>query len=90
MARRTLVCMTRDEAQAQANQLNHDAPDRSQDRWTVRDGGGEGWQVVRMTVPGIQFRTGPTHTATAQRPKPDEPPDPRPSVMRLIPPFGPG
>ena len=82
--------MTREEAQARADALNRDTADRSQHRWAIRDGGGEDWEVVKVTVPGMQFRAGPLHTATEQRPKPDEPPDPRPSVIRQIPPYGPG
>ncbi|MGA2009810.1 MAG: hypothetical protein ABSH51_04620 [Solirubrobacteraceae bacterium] len=82
--------MTREEARIRADELNHAAPDGAQEHWTIRDGGGEDWEVVRVTVPGMRFRSGALHTATEQRPKPDEPPDPRPSIVRLIPPYGPG
>ncbi|MBV9194152.1 MAG: hypothetical protein JO168_08390 [Solirubrobacterales bacterium] len=82
--------MTRAEAQARAEQLNRAAPDRSRHHWTIRDRGGGDWEVLRVTVPGVQFGAGPLRAATEQRPRPDEPPDPRPSLIRQIPPYGPG
>ena len=80
--------MTREEAQAQADALNHNASERSQQHWTIRNAGGENWQVVTVTVPGMQLRAGPLHTTTEQRPQPEELPDPRSTITRLIPPYG--
>ena len=81
--------MTRPEAQARADQLNREAPDRAEHRWTVREREDRSWEVVALTVPGRQMNPGPSRTATVQRPEPGEPPDPRPSLIRNIPPYGP-
>jgi hypothetical protein len=37
----------------------------------------------------MRFDAAPLNTATEQRPEPDVPADPRPTIIRLIPPYGP-
>ena len=81
--------MTREEAQARADELNAGAEDRSEHRWISWEAESGGWQVLKVTVPGMKFNAD-LHTATEQRPKPDEPPDPRPLIIRQIPPYGAG
>ena len=81
--------MTREQAQARADELNAGAPDRSEHRWIARESELGDWKVLKVTVPGMNFNAD-LHTATEQRPKPDEPPDPRPPIIRQIPPYGAG
>jgi hypothetical protein len=75
--------MTREEAETRARDL---AATDEQHSFFVRERDG-GWEVVKVAAgPG---RTRPTGTATEARPRP-EADDPRTSIERLIPPFGPG
>ncbi len=81
--------MDRDEARVRADELNAGAPDRSEHRWIARESEPGNWQVLRVSVPGMKFNSD-LHTATEQRPEPDEPPDPRQPIIRQIPPYGAG
>ena len=84
-----VICMTRDEAQARADELNRTASGPSEHRWIARELEPGGWQVLKVTVPGMNLSSD-RHTATEQRPEPGEPPDPRPLIIRQIPPYGAG
>jgi hypothetical protein len=75
--------MTRDEAQSHAREL---ADNDSTHSYFARERDGE-WEVVM--VAGLPGRTQQTGTSTEARPRP-EADDPRTSLDRLIPPFGPG
>ncbi|MEA2428171.1 MAG: hypothetical protein QOF37_1799 [Thermoleophilaceae bacterium] len=75
--------MTRDEAKAHARELGDADPEHS---FFVRERDGE-WEVVM--VASLHGRTRRMGTATEARPRP-EADDPRTSLDRLIPPFGPG
>jgi hypothetical protein len=78
--------MTRAEAQARAASLNDEA---SRDtHWMVRQAADGAWEVVRMTAPGLGA-VRPAGSHSESRPEPNEPPDPRPALIRNIPPFGP-
>jgi hypothetical protein len=75
--------MTEEEADAHARTLTDEDPEH---RYFAREAD-DGWEVVRVAaLPG---RTRPTGTATEARPRP-EADDPRESLKRMIPPFGPG
>lgn len=78
--------MTRAEAQARAASLNAEAARDT--HWMVRQAAGDAWEVVRMSAPGLgAIRPSGSHSES--RPEPSEPPDPRPALIRNIPPFGP-
>ncbi len=81
--------LTRDEARARADELNHALPDGADHHWIAHHAGGESWQVVRMSAAGMTF-AGDDRDLHAQRgPERDAPVDPRPTITRLIPPYGP-
>jgi hypothetical protein len=48
-----------------------------------------GWEIVSVLLEGFRH-TDPLKASIETKPKPSEPPDPRPSIFRNIPPFGPG
>jgi hypothetical protein len=79
--------MTRDEAVARSEALNRETTD---DRhWLPRQVAPGEWEVV--AVSGTGFRSpGPLKETSEARPRPSEPPDPRPSIFRNIPPYGAG
>jgi hypothetical protein len=47
-------------------------------------------RLVRIKLPPELQPPGELHEETRKRPRPEEPPDNRPSLIRNIPPFGPG
>jgi hypothetical protein len=73
--------MSRDDAEQRAARLNHEHPERGAYRWLAREAP-EGWEVVRMTVPG-GVRTDPLAGAVESRPRPDAP-DPRTTYERNV------
>jgi hypothetical protein len=75
--------MTRDEAETRAHELTAADPEHG---FFARERDGE-WQVVRIPAPAA--RTGKLGTATQAAPRPGAE-DPRTSLDRLIPPYGPG
>lgn len=75
--------MTKGQAQEHARALGSEDPEH---RYFAREGD-DGWEVVRIAALPGQVR--PTGTSTEARPRP-EADDPRQSIQRLIPPFGPG
>lgn len=78
--------MTRAEADARVASLNADAS--VDEHWLVRQTSSEGWEVVRLTGPGLGASR-PSGAHTESRPRPEEPADPRPAIFRNIPPYGP-
>jgi hypothetical protein len=79
--------VTRDEATAQAASLN--AAGSTDEHWLVSEAPPGEWRVVRVAGLGIAApRESGAHTES--RPRPDEPPDPRPLIVRNIPPYGAG
>lgn len=77
--------MTRDEANARRRQLNHD--ESRDEQWFVKQVGPADWELVSVPVPGGPH--GPSKTAVQATPRPQVAPDPRPAIMRNIPPYGP-
>ena len=79
--------MTHDEATARAAQLNAD--DAREHQWFPRQTAPDDWDVVSVAAPGLR-RRGPLKEAVETKPRPSEAPDPRSTLVRNIPPFGPG
>ena len=77
--------MTHEEATARCDQLN--LGEDGERHWFVKQTGPEEWQVVSVTAPGLHGH-GPLKEGQEARPRP-EAPDPRPSIVRNIPPYGP-
>jgi hypothetical protein len=76
--------MTHEEATARCQELNRERG--GEPRWFVSRAGTSEWHVVSASIPGAG--TGPLHASTAAHPVPQNPPDPRPSLIRNIPPYG--
>lgn len=74
---------TRAEAEAFCRAREEEQPGASWLTWEGEDGR---WMAARTNLPRHED---PTGTATAARPKPPEPDDPRSGPMRDIPPYGP-
>ena len=84
--------VSQDEARARAEELNRALPDGADHHWIAHHAGGEAWQVVRMSALGMRFSGSERHETTQARPEREgfeAPADPRPTINRLIPPFGP-
>jgi hypothetical protein len=79
--------MTRDEATARAAALNAEAS--ADEHWLVREAPSGEWGVAKLKGPGVGAARA-TGTHTESRPTPEAPDDPRPALLRNIPPFGPG
>jgi hypothetical protein len=62
--------MRRDEAQARADQLNREDPDRATHRWFPREDGSGGWTVARVAIGQLGRPTG-----TLQPSKPEPTPE---------------
>ena len=77
--------MTRAEAEAEAHRRNEEA--QGPGVWAAQHAAADDWRVVHLVGGGLA-RTKPTGTHVESRPKPPEPPDPRPSFFQNIPPYG--
>jgi hypothetical protein len=77
--------MTEDEAATEAARRNTDPQEKG--FWSARENDAGDWELVHVSAPGLR-RTRPTGTHEESRPKPSEPPDPRPSITQNIPPYG--
>jgi hypothetical protein len=78
--------MTQDEAIEEAAHRNADQSEAGV--WAAKQSGDGSWGLVHVTAPGLA-RIRPSGSHEESRPKPSEPPDPRPSIIRNIPPYGP-
>ncbi len=78
--------VTRDEAQRRCVELNGQ-PGAPAARWLAQRERGDEWRVVRVTIPG-RVAVHPLKAEVQARPRPSEPPDPRPGVFRDVPPYG--
>lgn len=74
--------MTRGQAEHRAAEHNREHPDRGAHRWMVREGG-DGWEVVRVAVPG-GVRVDPLKASVEAKPRPSDAPDPRPAFFRDV------
>jgi hypothetical protein len=79
--------MTKDEATAEAARRNAEKDEKG--LWSARQGESGEWELVHVTTPGLK-RTRPVGSHEESRPKPSEPPDPRPTIEQNIPPYGAG
>jgi hypothetical protein len=77
--------VTEDEATAEAARRN--AHDQEKGLWSVKQSASGDWNLVHVSAPGLK-RIRPTGTHEESRPKPSEPPDPRPTITQNIPPYG--
>jgi hypothetical protein len=77
--------MTKDEAVAEAARRNAETQEAGV--WSAKEGTAGDWGLVHVTAPGLA-RIRPTGTREESRPKPSEPPDPRPTIVQNIPPYG--
>jgi hypothetical protein len=79
--------MTRDEALAHCESLNRE--ETGERRWFPKQNAAGEWEVVSLS--GTGFRPlGPLKESAEARPRPSEPPDPRPTIFRNVPPYGAG
>ena len=78
--------MTREEAEARCAELNAAREEGDPGHWLTREGE-DGWEVVRVNVPGLAER-GPLKETTEARPRPPTADDPRPSSIQQVPPYG--
>jgi hypothetical protein len=79
--------MTHEQAIARCAELNAE-PDR-QLEWFPKQVSPDEWTTVSVAIPGMR-RIEPLKAAIESKPRPSEPPDPRPAIFRNIPPYGPG
>ena len=77
--------MTRAEAEAEAARRNRvgDEPGI----WAAQHTADDDWRVVHLVGAGLGPRK-PTGAHVESRPKPEDPPDPRPAIFQNIPPYG--
>ncbi len=78
-----------DKAEAQAEAAERNADSRQPGFWAAQEAAGEGWRVVHVAAPGLRQSVA-TGSHAESRPKPEEPPDPRPPIFQNIPPYGAG
>ena len=78
--------MTRAEAEARCAELNAAREADDPGHWMAREAG-DGWEAVRVNVPGLAER-GPLKETTEARPRPQTADDPRPSSVQQVPPYG--
>ncbi len=79
--------MTHEQATARCRELN--AEDDRDREWFPRQVTPGEWEIVSVALPG-GHRPGPLKEAVESRPRPSEPLDPRPNVIRNIPSYGAG
>jgi hypothetical protein len=77
--------MTREQATIRCEDLNRERQDGQ--RWFVSQAGTDEWHVVAVALPAAPG-AGPRHASIESHPAPQNPPDPRPSLLRNIPPYG--
>lgn len=78
-----------DEATARAEVARRCAEGDGAALWAPRRLPGGSWQVVRLSARGAAA-VRPTGAHVEQRARPEAPDDPRGSLIRAIPPYGPG
>jgi hypothetical protein len=79
--------MTHDEATAHCAELNRD--EEAERHWFVRATGPDEWEAISVSGAGMGRPAG-LKAGVESRPEPSQPPDPRPSLIRNIPPYGAG
>ncbi len=77
--------MTRDQAIEEAARRN--ASQREAGVWSAKQADDGSWALVHVKAPGLS-RIRPSGSHEESRPKPSEPPDPRPTIVQNIPPYG--
>ena len=77
--------MTQDEAKAEAAHRNADP--KGDGFWSVKEEAAGDWGLIHVATPGVG-RIRPVGSHAESRPKPSEPPDPRPTIVQNIPPYG--
>ena len=78
--------MTREQAEAECKRLADESPERETHRWLPREEADGSWSVVKV---GLAPNSSADLTAeTRADEKPPTPDDPRPGMLRNIPPYG--
>jgi hypothetical protein len=77
--------MTENDAKAEAARRNAEKDEKG--LWSPKQGDDGDWGLVHVSTPGLA-RMHPSGTHEESRPKPSEPPDPRPTIVQNIPPYG--
>jgi hypothetical protein len=77
--------VTKDEATVEATRRNAEKAEKG--LWSAREDASGDWGLVHVSAPGLK-RIRPTGSHEESRPKPSEPPDPRPTITQNIPPYG--
>lgn len=80
--------MTRGEAEQRCEQLNRERAGEQGLRWLAQELPGGEWRAVSVRLAG-QVSTRPWKATVEQQPRQEEPLDPRPPIIRNVPPHGP-
>jgi hypothetical protein len=78
--------MTREQAEREAKRLAAESPERETHRWLSREEADGSWSVVKINIPPATEPELTAETEAAERPP--TPDDPRPGMLRNIPPYG--
>jgi hypothetical protein len=78
--------MTREQAEAECKRLAAESPERETHRWLTREEGDGTWSVVKVNLPPTDATESTPETRAEE--KPPTPDDPRPGMLRNIPPYG--
>jgi hypothetical protein len=78
-----------DAARARAEQLNQAMGAGAEHRWIAHHAGDGRWQVARVSARGMPGPVGENSPREGRGPERNDPPDPRSTLQRLIPPYGP-
>jgi hypothetical protein len=80
---------SRDAAQACAEELNRALEPGAEHRWIVHHAGAGRWEVARVSASSLPGPVDGNARREGRGPERSDPPDPRSTLQRLIPPYGP-
>ena len=78
--------MTREQAEAECKRLAGESPDRETHRWLPREEEDGSWSVVKVNLPPADPSDLTAETRADELPPTGD--DPRPGMLRNIPPYG--
>jgi hypothetical protein len=76
-------------AQARAEERNRALPPDAEHRWIAHHAGAGRWEVARVSATGMPGPVGENAPREGRGEERADPPDPRSTLQRLIPPYGP-